>query len=115
MSPSEKEHLSEEIRMRVGSVLSTLYAVSVISTKQSDQARKLEAEERQLLDAHEELKPGTMEYAAYYMRLNHIRLRRQKLMRSSESLASIDSLIPMWDLRQTVEIDRLKARRDALT
>ena len=31
MSPSEKEHLSEEIRMRVGTVLSTLYAVSVMS------------------------------------------------------------------------------------
>ena len=48
------------------------------------------------------------------MTLDHIGMRRKKLMQSSDSLAHIETLIPIWDLKQTVEIERLRARRDAL-
>jgi hypothetical protein len=111
---AEKEHVSDEIRSRLGTMLSTLYAVSVLSTKHSARERELKAAERGLLEAREQVMPGTPEYAGYCMSLDHIELSRQKLMHSNESLAHIETLIPLWDLKQTVEIERLKALRDAL-
>jgi hypothetical protein len=110
----EEERLSGEMSALTGSFLSTLYAVSVVSTMKSEEAKQLDAAERSLLEAQDHFMPGTPEYAAYCTSLHEIALQRQQLIQKTESLGQIDRLIPLWELEQAANIERLKARRDAL-